>query len=419
MLFLPGADESAEYERDMAQLVDKLLTCKHRWRALDMSVLDFSVIEPLLEAISVAPATPKLEHLSVATQYLGIFGQVRSHDFALSPRLKTVKILSPLIVPSAGGAAFQHLSELELKFCSSMSGCLQWIDTAPNLEILKVRLFTAEAQTLEGETRIRSLPRLKVLDVTAFSNDSDPGPLLSILRTPDLRELKVDASDLIESRGWTCVQDLLRCSQSSLESLTLLGTPMTTEEIINCLRFIPDATYLDLGAIHDEVLRALTFFPQMRGVRPEIAQLLGDGIPLCPKLKTLVISDIEECTIDALVKMITSRHHKTAPLLRHGQEGSELFIEEGPERNELGRDTEVIPSLASVSEVQDDCEPYKTLEEIYIGYDPEFTLLSHPEITNCMDAGLYVEATLPEGFEILNEDNTFIEVEEAFLGTIL
>ena len=417
MLFLPGADECSEYVRDMEVLNDKLLTCRHRWRALDVSVLDLSVTERLLQAISALPASPQLEHLSIATQYLGIFGEVRSHNLALSPNLRTVKILSPLIVPDAGGASFQHLSELELKFCSSMSGCLQWIDTAPNLETLKVRFFTAEAQTLEGETRLRHLPRLKVLDVTAFSNDSDPGPLLSLLRAPALTELKVDTSDLIEAREWTCVSDLLRHSGCPLEFLTLHGTPMTTEEIIECLKLVPDVTHLDLGSITDDQLRALTFYPLLQDASPEVTSVLGDGTPLCPNLKALVISDIEECTVDALVKMITSRHKRTIPAPDNENASGETS--EGADAipsPEVGTEVhghEPVPNRDGDGE-----ERFRTLEALVIGYDPEYAVLSHPDIIECMEAGLFVEAALPEGFEILNEGNSLIEIEEPLSGAI-
>lgn len=356
MLFLPSPDDDSAYLRDIRTLIQKLLSCQHRWRALDMTVLDLSTVEPLLQAVSVHPASPRLEHLSIATQYLGIFGEIRTYNLQLASHLRTIRIMSPLIVPEANGVQFEQLSELTLKYCSSMLGCLQWVDKAPNLKSLNIRFFGAGGEPFENETRTRRLERLTDLQVLSFSSDSDPTAFINLLELPALEELFFDMNDLIESRSWSCVLELLRRSQPpALQSLTLLGTPMVTDDILTCLHMSPKLTYLNLGVITDEILDALSAGTPNHPKSTD---------PLCPLLEVLEIADLTDCSAAALINFASSRCRDQSPT-KDSAKGCEVHFE-GDNR-------------------------WGTLETLVIPCDPDYELIVHPDIIRCVAKGLNVE----------------------------
>ncbi|KAL5525232.1 hypothetical protein ACEPAF_9101 [Sanghuangporus sanghuang] len=355
MLFLPGPNDDSAYLRDIRALIQRLLSCQHRWRALDVTVLDLSTVEPLLQAVSARPASPRLEYLSIATQYLGIFGEIRTYNLQLASHLRTLRIMSPLIVPEGNGVQFERLSELTLKYCSSMMGCLQWIDKAPNLETLRVRFFGAGGESFENGTRTRRLRKLVDLQISSFSSDSDPTAFINLLELPALEELFFDMNDLIESRSWSCVLELLKRSRPrALQALALLGTPMSQEDILACLRMSPKLTYLNLGTVTDNILDALS---ASAPCQPK------SSTPLCPSLEVLEIADVTDCSAASLVNFASSRCRDKSDDVSAAE--CELRFE-GDNR-------------------------WETLETLVIPCDPDYDLIGHPDIMQCVAKGLSVE----------------------------
>ncbi|KAL5478924.1 hypothetical protein ACEPAI_2211 [Sanghuangporus weigelae] len=355
MLFLPGPDDDSAYLRDIRALIQKLVSCQHRWRALDMTVLDLSTLEPLLRAVSARPASPRLEYLSIATQYLGIFGEIRTYNLQLASHLRTIRIMSPLIVPEGNGVQFEQLTELTLKYCSSMMGCLQWIDKAPNLETLKIRFFGAGGEPFEDENRMRRLEKLIDLQISSFSSDSDPTAFIDLLELPALEELFFDMNDLIESRSWSCVLELLKRSRpQALQALALLGTPMSQEDILACLRMSPKLTYLNLGTVTDDILDALS---------ASTPRQPKSSTPLCPSLEVLEIADVTDCSAASLINFASSRCRDKSGDVSATE--CELRFE-GDNR-------------------------WETLETLVIPCDPDYELIGHPDIMQCVAKGLNVE----------------------------
>ncbi|EJD04945.1 uncharacterized protein FOMMEDRAFT_27223 [Fomitiporia mediterranea MF3/22] len=385
VLFLPEHNGDSTYLKDVNALIDKLLSCQQRWRALSMIVLDLSSVERLLQAISNCPASPLLEHLSISTQYLGIFGEIRTYNLALSSQLRTIRILSPLIVPESNGIRLDLLTELELKFCSSMVGCLQWLDKAPNLETLKIRFFTADVEQLENETRIRRLEKLTNLQVSSFSSDSDPAAFINLLEFPSLTELFVDMNDLIDAENWTCVLDLLKRSHPpAFHAMTLLGTPMTTEQILECLRMTPKLTCFRLGTITDEILQALsTSTPKQPKSKSEA--------PLLPLLEALEVEDVENCSFASLVNFVSSRcKDKRLPTEESGS-----VIDNSKNEDTSKQMPQPLPQSNDNSN-----GPYKTLEIMVIPFDSDYAFISHPDVIECVEKGLDVVHRSP-AFEVL------------------
>lgn len=340
MLILPQNDS---YLQAMAALTNRLLACRGRWRALNLAVLDVSFIDPLLRALSQPLSTPCLEHITISTQYLGIFGEIRTYSFASAVQLRTLNLLSPLIVPE-GPAILENLAELDLRYCSSIHGCLSWLHRAPNLEILKVRFFTAEAQQLASD-RICRLPRLRQLEVAAYSTDSDPGPFLDLLDLPALDDLYVDINELIAAPNWQYVLDLIIRSRPPIRSLVLLGTPMTDATLRECISRCPLITYLGLGTVSEETLQAMT----IQNTSDSDSQ---PSAPLCPAIEVLDIAYDDECPLESLTKMVHSRLHDRRSRL---------------------------PS-----------KPYKTLEALGIPHGSDSPVILHPLIQDCMERGLEV-----------------------------
>lgn len=230
----------------------------------------------------------------------------------------------------------------------------------------------AEPQTLEQETRVRRLEKLRTLEVSAFSSDSDPGPLINLLELPALTDLFIDTGDILDSNEWPCVQNLLRRSQPPLfESLTLLGTPMDSEEILACLQLSPKLTHLNLGSVTDNILLSLS---SSTPYNPRVPGASRAQIPLCPALEVLEIGDTDDCSIPCVIHVASSRCKNNFSLLGENLSGSPIFV---------GSDENMLSDL------------HKTLETLIIPPDPTYAIVSHPDIVHCLESGLDIVQRAP------------------------
>ncbi|KAH8113742.1 hypothetical protein DFH11DRAFT_1544508 [Phellopilus nigrolimitatus] len=298
MPFPPEHGENSDYLKGMHLIIGRLLHCQNRWKALDMNVPHLSMVEPLLHAISVHPGAPLLQHLRIRID--GLFDEVHTYDLALSPQLQSVYILCQPILPQSH-ARFEHLTELELEYCSSIKGCLQWIDLTPNLETFKVHFL--RMQSLESESHMRRLENLRTLEISSFLDNAVLGQFLKLLEIPVLTKLHVRFdSDQIETQNQNHIRDFLQRSPV-LEALTLLWSPMSEEDVLECLQLSPGLTYLNLAPMTDKILHALTLSDDNGSSLVESRA----RIPLCPALKVIKISDIDDCSPTTLVNMVSSR----------------------------------------------------------------------------------------------------------------
>lgn len=296
------------YFNGVERLLDVALSNIHRWRVFEIHVLDIVVLWRLFSAIVIG--APQLEKLSLSTKYLAFFGDFHIIDFSLCPKLLSVCLSSPLITPSSNSTPMNHLTTLELMFCTSVEDCLQWLDLCPNIERLTMRLFCTRPDFLGEEigfnwtangrsAGIRQVPRLLSLDIVGFSSEADMRSLLNVLDVPNLRSFACNMYDLVEQTAWTPVLDLLRRSQPPLEKFKLSGTPMEEANLISCLRFLPGLKKLIIGQkLPGELLRSLTFSGQ--------SELSSDKQVLCPSLEEINLVD-GSYPIALLEEMVASR----------------------------------------------------------------------------------------------------------------
>ncbi|OCB90743.1 hypothetical protein A7U60_g2042 [Sanghuangporus baumii] len=348
-------EEHQKYQLNMQKLLSTALECIERWSTFEIHALDISVLDQIFLAI-VTRGSPWLKDLSFSTKYLGFFGDVYVIDFSLCPSLRSIRLRSPMISPVSESDVMQNMTRLELRFCSSVEDCLHWINICPALEELIVRLFCSNVDALADEFQHlpfhnpRCLQRLKYLEVHNFSSEVDVGGLLDVLDTPALDSLTINMYDMIESwTRWTHLLDLLRRSEPSLETLNILGTPMTMEDTVQCLQLLPNLKKLGVGTRSntDMLLKALFETPE------SAKQDVPEFAPLCPILNLL---DLVNCSwsTDLLASIVSSRS--------------------------IGSDFAMRPKTRSVS----------TLSEIRLDHDNAQRARQHPVIMSHVLEGLKI-----------------------------
>ncbi|PAV15829.1 hypothetical protein PNOK_0868700 [Pyrrhoderma noxium] len=387
LLFLP---DNEEYKNALNLLIDKLLTCQNRWKALELEVTGLPLLRPLLQALCTEPAAPLLESLQISTSHLGVFGDTLSYDFGLCSKLKTIRILSQVVVPPTDGHVLLNLTELELGYCSTLDACHQWIDKAPNLEILKTRFCTFDT-TLDRSNGashpIRRLEKLRILEISFLPVDSDPSAFLDSLELPVLEDLYIKYNENLG--GIQSVIDLLHRSRTeALQALTILGATNVVD-VLECLRLCPTLTYLSLQKMPDEILHALMIPEDSNAFIGKQNKQRGNGsehgvgngghgnniAPLCPLLEVVEVEDSEECSLELLAEFTWSRcTDKFAPA--PAEEG------EGEGKEDKGEDKE---GRGKVKEV----------------------FLRHPLIAKCLMRGLDVVQRPPgdDKWDDADDDN--------------
>lgn len=348
------------YINGMKMLTDKLLSLSLRWQTLDLHTLDLYVLDPILRELVVG--APHLKTLSISTKYFDFFGSVHFIDLSCCPSLQNLRLLCPMLCPSASSGAAFNMKNLEYRFCPLMKDCLTWLHICPNLEYLNVRFFRAVASYLPREKGSVVLPRLKHLSISCFADDSDPSPLLDLMILPALQELSLDMHDLMDSRmneTWSNqIHGIIDRSGSPLRSLTLLGTPMTSDVLIRLLKITPHLKDLKLSGsvVTNQVLTslAINYSSELTHISPDADGALS--FSLCPLLESIELRDLEVCSLDALVSVIFSRCR--AP--KFAQEHLDL-------------DSAMNPGY---------------LRKISLIWCPYPSLLDHPCIRKCIDGGL-------------------------------
>lgn len=280
------AATNASYIDGVKRLLKTALSCIDRWQSFRIHVLDVNVLEQVFLAL--VAGAPKLQSLALSTKYLGFFGDIHILNFSKCPKLKNIGLSTPMLVPSTQTNPMTSVTSLDLRFCTSIENCLQWLDLCPALEILLVRLFCSRPDLLHGreqsasaERGVRRLSRLTTLNIHGFSVDADPGPLLDNLDVPALTHLRIYMYDTIQSSSdWTHVNALVERSRPRLEVLSLAATPMSVERIVSCLQHLPYLKELSVRNMWncDELLVAM-MAPCLR--------FGGCTATLCPELEAL------------------------------------------------------------------------------------------------------------------------------------
>ncbi|PAV19529.1 hypothetical protein PNOK_0446300 [Pyrrhoderma noxium] len=368
-------EKNGVYTKGMKKLIKQALTSVHRWRKFEIHTLDISVLKQIF--VSLVIGAPQLEELGLSTRYLGFFGDVHIVDFALCPALRTVRMLTPMICPATPANTMENMTTLELRFCTSIEDCLQWVDICPALEQLSIRLFCSQTDLIGHEigwrwsdpsqSKTRYLPKLQRLEMHGFSRDSDLGPLIDVLDVPALKSLHINMYDMVDTpTRWTHVIQLVRRSKPDIEQLSLLGTPMLGEDFDECLKLLPNINSLAIGCPDvlgtDDLLKAMV--PELNegnqgpGINPgsEKGNRQTEMV-LCPSLRVLDLSQ-SSWSLSLLVSAVLSR----AKLLDDAMDGFSI----------------------------------KRLKELKVHEKAVAHVLANKDITRCIEeSGLHISAVEP------------------------
>lgn len=321
------------YRLGMNEILERVRSRSEQLRVVVLNAFDIAAVNPVLSMIQRArsidsPSCPLLDELRVAVIHVGQPSEcfvLQNLDIAC-PSLKIVSLFTPMVAPSSYTSAMQNLRHLDLNYCTSINYCMQWLDSTPALESLKLRLF---CRSLEVETEdvdddgwtivsvrrhpslrrlsrrpVRRLERLSRLDVTCYSSATDVGIVLDMLDLPSLKELML-YTPVISDGDWPYVRDLISRSEPPLEHLKLAGTPMKALDIVRCLRSLPGLKKLSIQRLKDAdaLFSALTI--NAFGGDSDSKNLLSNS-PLCPWLEVLDVADASQ-SIDSLARLIVSR----------------------------------------------------------------------------------------------------------------
>ncbi|TDL22329.1 hypothetical protein BD410DRAFT_257293 [Rickenella mellea] len=153
---------------------------------------------------------------------------------------------------------------------------------------------------VQPSTANLTLNKLHTLYLYCMINEStDFGDFLDALTTPALAQLTVQVqnfSRLQRTGHRPCFSQLLFRSQPPLKSFSLLGTYMMADNIVNCLRSMPELIIIsgDGELFSTTVMDALT--PSLNPTK----------VPLCPMLAMIGLKD-ESASFPALEAMIYAR----------------------------------------------------------------------------------------------------------------
>lgn len=367
------------------QFVNALLTCSSRWRALEITVPDVSVVAPIFDAL--ARTSSGLQHLSVASLNLQFRSDPIHVDLSLIRELRSVSLVTPLVRPlTLMQTDLPLLTTLELHFCSSLQACLTWLDMCPNIRSLTVRLVGNEDHSETDERPlgglsplVRRLPQLSEVEFTcftSFSHRGDPGLLLDLLELPALDDFELDMSSLYDAhQPWPHLVNLLGRSQANLGTLHLKGTPMTAEEVLQCIQYSHSLWFFSTDVMGDCILQALTPRPvQVKLTRSdedavndnEGGHMYGEYSAryeyICPHLAGLDIHDLDDCSLQTIHNFI------------------------------VGRCGEAVKSIAAlVDETFSIDLPLgaRTLNCCILPFDPLYRTVSHPSIREYFENNLY------------------------------
>ncbi|KAL5536626.1 hypothetical protein ACEPAF_449 [Sanghuangporus sanghuang] len=367
VFFDPNRGE--RYLVGMKVLTDKLLSISQRWQTLELHALDLYVLDPILRALATNGA-PHLEALSISTKYFDFFGSVHFIDLSNCPTLCNLRLLCPMLCPTINSVPAVNMTNLEIRFCPLMRDCHTWLSICPNLKRLNVRFFRAISSSLPREKGPITLPRLTHLTISCFSDDSDPSPLLGLLHLPSLRALSLDMNGFVHpelNQAWSerMCGIIKRCA-SSLEHLSVLGTPMTSEALIQLLESTRRLKRLVLSGlvVSDRLLDSLAINMNSRGVESAAEETRAGNemtFSLCPRLESLELREFD-CSLNTLVSLAYARCR-----LAFRSPRSSLGHEESSASGNSG-----------------------TLKSLTLIWNPHSTLLDHPLIRECIAGGLEV-----------------------------
>lgn len=265
-------------------------------------------------------------------------------DLSKCPNLTSLTLFSHQLKPRLplAGRLLPCLTTLDLRLDMDMTW--QILTNAPSLT--NCRLLIVEPVGITFDSSPIHLPNLVELTL-ATSSRVDPGDFLDSIRVPSLRKLQFDFGFAIVGNSWPHLNNMLRDSRPPLESLSVWSLPISEDDLLQCLHYVPSLKTLDitLSSVGDALWLSLTY--------PDADSSLNASSVscLCPELTVLCVRHCGHCSRRLVQSMVISRSRK---------------------------------------------KPLRTLALSGCGFKRE-ELFDHPEFRSCLDAGLKLEIT--EGWD--------------------
>ncbi|KAL5479001.1 hypothetical protein ACEPAI_2289 [Sanghuangporus weigelae] len=322
----------------IASRLDKI---RHRWRRLIINVLVLEALEPFFHLLSQpeqdGSGMPMLEELSISTKYTEFYGSHLTLPLKSCSQLRTVRVLTPMVFFDPCQPLLEHLTTLDLHFCSSQQDTLAWLSCCPNLESLSIDFFASTSDNLvaaSAERKIR-LPRLTYLSLTCFYGELGADMLLDSLDLPSLRAFCFIRCGLViaspNDTAWQSVINLLTGRSEGplpLRGLRLINAPATSSELREILERVGGGIrYLALGgeACTDNLLE--DFRPRIiteSEPGTELELTLGRSGPLCPELEALELLDVD-VSLPSITSLASSRAAATPSSLSLPQTANSIL----------------------------------------------------------------------------------------------
>ncbi|KAL5520308.1 hypothetical protein ACEPAG_9522 [Sanghuangporus baumii] len=330
--------DDEKYLDSMNTIARRLIKIRHRWRRLIINVLVLEALEPFfhlfLQSEELGSGMPSLEELSISTKYTEFYGPHLTLPLKSCSQLRTVRVLTPMVLFDPCHPLLEHLTTLDLHFCDSQQDALAWLSCCPNLESLSIDFFasTNNNPIAMGAERMIRLPQLTYFSLTCFYGELGAEMLLDTLDLPSLRAFCFIRCGLViaspNDRAWQSVINLLSGKSEGplpLRGLRLINTPATSSELREILeRAGSGIRYLALGgeACTDSLLE--DFHPRIitesePGTEPELT--LKRSEPLCPGLEALELLDVD-VSLPSITSLASSRAAAATSSLSLPQESS-------------------------------------------------------------------------------------------------
>ena len=329
-----------EGQKTMQQIIETLKKVQNRWQVL-------AVCSPFTDSLydyidCLRHGAPSLEYLSLSSSE-GLTNQRQikqksnentTIDLRLCPQLSAVSLFNPrhwvTLNPLQSSDPLKNLTSLELEHTRSQPDAFDWLLSCPYLEYLTIRFYAARPFALPFAP-ILTLQQLTHFALRCYSGqddtdpeeiqmvDSDPVVFLSLLKLPALRNLSLYMNGQVEvgpREPWPHVRELLqRSDRPQLTSLELLGTPMYASDLVEVLQITPSLKDLcvDGGLTTEGFCQLLSHTP--------------DQALLCPSLESLRLYGYYR-EFEPLVKMVTSRSHRSSRVAENSEEVSSADIDD-------------------------------------------------------------------------------------------
>lgn len=329
-----GAGEDDGAEEIARTLVESVVALSGRWVSLNAHC-DFSLFQMLAPVVSAKAEI--LEEVNLIMTSLPVHGPVPtitwSKDFGSKLASFSLAGGPILYIPDFSGkwktltklsyhqSPFQYRDQPFLTF----HDVYNILACCPAMRILSFSIGNPLHSRPFDRERPRTVLRLPNLEELFLDSCTITDfHLLDELLADNLKEFAVAGRSTSEGSGWDHINEFIERSRPPLKQISIRGTPITPEQLVNCLVLVPNVRYLSLdGRVFDDFVVSRLLW------RPNDALNMDDN--LLPFLDKLVVTD---CAVDSRFVMGVS-------LMVHSRLISHNVVELGLMLN-CGTDAEVL-----------------------------------------------------------------------------